>query len=103
MKELRKLGKPAQRDIIAYLDERIAGGGHPRRFGKGLKTDLAGLWCQRVGDYRILCQTKGRGIARAGGRRRAQDGYLRMIDYGTVFSSLNRLTSTPPRFFFKEP
>jgi hypothetical protein len=36
MKERRKLGKPAQRDIIAYLDERIAGDGDPRRFGKGL-------------------------------------------------------------------
>ncbi|MFM2196977.1 MAG: hypothetical protein RLZZ505_409 [Verrucomicrobiota bacterium] len=55
MKELRKLGKPAQRNIIAYLDERIAGDGDPRRFGKGLKADLAGLWRYRVGDYRILC------------------------------------------------
>ena len=58
MKELRKLGKPAQRNIIAYLDERIAGDGDPRRFGKGLKADLAGLWRYRVGDYRILCQIR---------------------------------------------
>ena len=58
LKELRKLGKPAQRDIIAYLDERITGNGDPRRFGKGLKADLAGLWRYRVGDYRILCQIK---------------------------------------------
>jgi mRNA interferase RelE/StbE len=58
MKELRKLGKPAQRDIIAYLDERIAGDGDPRRFGKGLKADLAGVWHYRVGDYRILCQIR---------------------------------------------
>ena len=58
MKELRKLGKPAQRDIIAYLDERISGDGDPRSFGKGLKADLAGLWRYRVGDYRILCQIR---------------------------------------------
>jgi mRNA interferase RelE/StbE len=58
LKELRKLGKPAQRDIIAYLDERIAGDGDPRRFGKGLKADLAGVWRYRVGDYRILCQIR---------------------------------------------
>jgi len=58
LKELRKLGKPAQRDIIAYLDEKIAGDGHPRRFGKGLKADLAGVWRYRVGDYRILCQIR---------------------------------------------
>jgi len=56
LKELRKLGKQAQRDIIAYLDERVAGEGSPRRFGKEVKADLAGLWRYRVGDYRILCQ-----------------------------------------------
>ena len=56
-KELRMLGTQAQRDIISYLDGRIAGEGDPRRFGKGLKADLAGLWRYRVGDYRILCQT----------------------------------------------
>ena len=58
LKELRRLGKQAQREIIAHLDERVAGNGDPRRFGKGLKADLAGLWRYRVGDYRILCQIK---------------------------------------------
>jgi mRNA interferase RelE/StbE len=58
LKELSKLGKQAQRDIIAYLDERIAGTGDPRRFGKRLKADLAGLWRYRVGDCRVLCQIK---------------------------------------------
>ena len=60
LKELRKLGSHAQRDIISYLDERIAGEGDPRRFGKGLKADLGGLWRYRVGDYRILCQIRDR-------------------------------------------
>lgn len=58
LKELRKRGKNAQRDIIAYLDDRIAGEGDPRRFEKGLKADLAGLWRYRVGDYRVLCQIR---------------------------------------------
>jgi mRNA interferase RelE/StbE len=58
LKELRKLGKNVQCDIIAYLDDRIAGEGDPRRFGKGLKADLAGLWRYRVGDYRVLCQIR---------------------------------------------
>ena len=56
LKELKKLGHQAQREIIGYLDERVAGSSDPRRFGKGLKADLAGLWRYRVGDYRILCQ-----------------------------------------------
>jgi len=59
-KELRKLGTQAQRDIIACLDERVSGDADPLRFGKGLKTDLAGLWRYRVGDYLILCQIRDR-------------------------------------------
>jgi len=58
LKELKKLGHQAQRDIVAYLDEWVAGDADPRRFGKGLKADLAGLWRYRVGNYRILCQIK---------------------------------------------
>ena len=56
LKELRKLGRPAQREIIHSLDTRIAADADPRRFGKGLKAGLAGLWHYRVGDYRVLCQ-----------------------------------------------
>jgi mRNA interferase RelE/StbE len=58
LKDLKKLGRAAQRDIIAYLDERVAGDSNPRRFGKRLRAELAGLWRYRVGDYRILCQIK---------------------------------------------
>ena len=60
LKELKKLGQPAQAEILRYLDERVAGKADPRRFGKSLKADLAGLWRYRVGDYRILCLVKDR-------------------------------------------
>lgn len=60
LKDLKKLGHDAQREIIAYLDERVSGDADPRRFGKGLKADLAGLWRYRVGDFRILCQIRDR-------------------------------------------
>lgn len=56
LKELKKLGPDVQREILAYLDGRVAGEAEPRRFGKGLKANLTGLWRYRVGDYRILCQ-----------------------------------------------
>jgi mRNA interferase RelE/StbE len=56
LKDLRKLGKQAQREIIDYLDERVAGDQDPRRFGKGLKAELVGLWRYRVRNYGILCQ-----------------------------------------------
>ena len=55
-KQLKKLGSVAQVEILHYLDERVVGEDDPRRFGKGLKSDLSGLWRYRVGDYRVLCQ-----------------------------------------------
>jgi mRNA interferase RelE/StbE len=56
--ELQKLDRQTQKDIIAYLDKRIATKADPRRFGKPLKANLTGLWRYRVRDYRILCQIK---------------------------------------------
>jgi mRNA interferase RelE/StbE len=56
LKDLKKLDHKAQRDIIRFLDERVAGQNSPRRFGKGLRNELSGLWRYRVGDYRIICQ-----------------------------------------------
>ena len=56
LRELRKLDVQSRKMIVAYLEERIEGGEDPRRFGKPLKADLAGLWRYRVGDYRIVCR-----------------------------------------------
>ena len=54
-KELRKLDKQAQRDILRYLRERIATPEAPRRFGRPLSRNLAGLWRYRIRDYRVIC------------------------------------------------
>lgn len=54
-KELRKLDKQAQSEILKYLRERIATGDDPRRFGKPLSRNLAGLWRYRIRDYRLIC------------------------------------------------
>ena len=59
LKELKKLGRQSQREILKYLDERIATEEDPRRFGKALRGELAGLWRYRVGDYRMICSLKG--------------------------------------------
>ena len=58
LKELRKLGHQAQRDILAYLDKRVDGIEDPRKYGKGLKANLSGLWRYRVGDYRIIARIR---------------------------------------------
>ena len=55
IKELRKLDKQAQRDILKYFRERIAIDGDPRRFGKQLSRELTGLWRYRVRNYRMIC------------------------------------------------
>lgn len=55
VKELRKFDRTAQRDILKYLRERIATDEDPRRFGRALTGNLAGLWRYRVRDYRMIC------------------------------------------------
>jgi mRNA interferase RelE/StbE len=58
LKELRKLGRQTQIEILDYLDTRIAGVEDPRRFGKPLRGELAGLWRYRVRDCRIVCHLR---------------------------------------------
>jgi mRNA interferase RelE/StbE len=38
----------------------VAKAADPRKFGKPLRAELAGLWRYRVADYRILCQIRDR-------------------------------------------
>ncbi|WLD58661.1 type II toxin-antitoxin system RelE/ParE family toxin [Salinispirillum sp. LH 10-3-1] len=54
-RELRKLDRQAQQEILRYFRERIATDEDPRRFGKPLSRDLAGLWRYRVRTYRMIC------------------------------------------------
>lgn len=54
-KELRKLDRQTQREILNYFRQRIATEEDPRRFGKALSKDLAGLWRYRVRNYRMIC------------------------------------------------
>ncbi|MCF6266249.1 MAG: type II toxin-antitoxin system RelE/ParE family toxin [Desulfuromusa sp.] len=54
-KELGKLDKQVQRNILQYMRDRIAMGEDPRSFGHPLRDNLVGLWKYRVGNYRIIC------------------------------------------------
>lgn len=55
-KELRRLDHTAQNRILRYLRSRIATTEDPRRFGKRLAADQAGLWRYRIDDYRLICR-----------------------------------------------
>lgn len=54
-KQLKKLDKVSQRQIVEYLQKNIAGTENPRLSGKGLAGNRKGFWRYRVGDYRIIC------------------------------------------------
>ena len=55
LKELKKIDKQAQKDIIGYLKTRIATEESPKRFGKALVGNKVGLWRYRIKDYRLIC------------------------------------------------
>lgn len=55
VRELDRLDPQHARKILAFLAERIAGSEDPRRFGAPLRSNLAGLWKYRAGDYRLIC------------------------------------------------
>lgn len=54
-RELRRLDRQVQQDILKYFSERITTGNDPRRFGKPLRHELQGLWSYRIGHYRAIC------------------------------------------------
>ena len=55
-KQIAKLDRPVQKEIIDYLRERVGGDEDPRRYGGPLRKELAGRWKYRVGSYRVICE-----------------------------------------------
>jgi len=56
VKDMKKLDRKVQQQIIAYFDERIAPSSNPRTSGKSLESSFSGLWRYRIGDYRAICR-----------------------------------------------
>lgn len=54
-RQLRKLDRQVQNQILDWLDDRIERCKNPRHFGEPLKGGKAGFWRYRIGDYRMLC------------------------------------------------
>ena len=54
-KELRKLDRSIQQEILRYFREWFATEEDPRRFGKKLSHNFSSLWRYRVRDYRMIC------------------------------------------------
>ena len=56
LKDLKKPDRTIQREILDYMDTRVATAAHLRNFGKPLRASKFGLWRYRVRDYRIICE-----------------------------------------------
>jgi len=56
LRDLKNLDRQIQREILDYMDERVARAKDPRDFGKPLRASRFGLWRYRVRDYRIICE-----------------------------------------------
>ncbi len=53
-KQITKLDRQAQANILRYLRKHVQPSENPRQFGKALHPDKQGLWRYRVGDYRLI-------------------------------------------------
>lgn len=56
LKDIKKLDKTIQLQVLNYFDDRIAPSDDPRSFGKPLKSTFSGLWRYRIGNYRAICR-----------------------------------------------
>jgi mRNA interferase RelE/StbE len=56
LKDLRKLDRAIQREILEYMERHIVAAADPRKFGKPLRGSKFGLWRYRLRNYRIVCE-----------------------------------------------
>ena len=57
LKTLKKVDGSICKQIVKYVHE-LEELENPRSRGKGLSSNLAGLWRYRVGDWRLICEIK---------------------------------------------
>ncbi len=54
-KSFSKLDKNTQKLIHGWMIKNLDSCENPRSKGKGLSSNLKGLWRYRIGDYRLIC------------------------------------------------
>ena len=74
LKELKRLDRPVQIRLVAFLRDRLAPLDDPRSFGEALSgARLGSYWKYRVGDWRIVCDIQDQRVVvrvlRLGNRR----------------------------------
>jgi mRNA interferase RelE/StbE len=56
IKSLKKMDAAVSGTIISWIEKNLDGTDDPRRSGKALTGEFAGVWRYRVGDYRIFAR-----------------------------------------------
>lgn len=74
LKELKRLDRPVQIRLVAFLRDRLAPLDDPRSLGEALSgARLGSYWKYRVGDWRIVCDIQDQHVVvrvlRLGNRR----------------------------------
>lgn len=74
LKDLKKLDRPVQQRLLAFLRTRVATLQNPRDIGEALAgARLGNYWKYRIGDWRIICDLQDERIVvrvlRLGNRR----------------------------------
>ena len=74
LKELKKLDRPIQSRLIAFLRDRLSVLDDPRSIGEALSgSRLGNYWKYRVGDWRVVCDIQDQRVVvrvlRLGNRR----------------------------------
>ncbi|TDM06939.1 MAG: type II toxin-antitoxin system mRNA interferase toxin, RelE/StbE family [Ideonella sp. MAG2] len=74
LKDLKKLDRPIQIRLVAFLKDRLSALADPRSIGEPLSgAKLGNYWKYRVGDWRMICDIQDQRIVvrvlRVGNRR----------------------------------
>lgn len=74
LKELKRLDRPVQIRLVAFLRDRLAPLDDPRSLGEALSgARLGSYWKYRVGDWRVVCDIQDQRVVvrvlRLGNRR----------------------------------
>ena len=57
-KQIKKLSRYTQAQLLDYLEHKIANLENPRSRGEAMSANYAGFWRYRVEDYRVICEIK---------------------------------------------
>lgn len=55
VKQIKKMDKFVQSNIMKWLDLNIQSTDNPRKHGKALVDNHKGKWRYRIGSYRVIC------------------------------------------------